>query len=53
MKGKNRTKASKESASAANVLHKPNSLYFKNKRLKLLLSVFLYNLSTYNKKYLF
>ena len=53
MKGRNRSKASKESASAANVLHKPNSLYFKNKRLKLLLSVFLYNLSTCNKKYLF
>tara|TARA_B110001450_G_scaffold256892_1_gene289311 strand:+ start:2432 stop:2593 length:162 start_codon:yes stop_codon:yes gene_type:complete len=53
MKGKNRSSNSLGSASAANVLHKPTSKYFKDKRLKLLLSFFYMTLSRKNKTYNF
>jgi len=53
MKGKNRSNQFLGSASAANVLHKPTSNYFKDKRLKLLLSFFYLSLSRNNKSYNF
>jgi len=40
LKGRYKNKTNLFSASAANLLHKPSSFYFKNKRLKLLLSFF-------------
>lgn len=53
MKGKNKRNYSFGSASAANVLHKPKSSYFNQKRLKLLLAFFYTKLVSSTKKYTF
>ena len=53
MKGKNHHNIFSDSASAANVLHKKSSLFFKNKRLKLLLFHFLKSNNFFSKKYIF
>ena len=53
MKGKIRNNGSASSASAANVLHKPASLFFKTKRLKFLLLFFTRKILSANKVYSF
>ena len=53
LKGKNKIKPFSGSASAANVLHKPKSLYYKNKRIKLILTALFLKLKFFHKKYIF
>lgn len=53
MKGKNRNNTVSNSASAANVLHKPSSKHFMNKRFKLLLYYFYTKLLSKHKSYQF
>lgn len=53
MKGKNKINILSDSASAANVLHKKTSLFFKTKRLKLLLLYFIKYTNIKTKHYQF
>ena len=53
MKGKSQINSFSSSASAANVLHKPTSVFVKTKRLKLLLLFFARKLQSANKAYVF
>jgi len=53
LKGKNKNKPFSGSASAANVLHKPRSSFYKSKRIKLLLMALFSTLKSFNKKYIF